>query len=90
MRTWIRKHKVLVLLLGISTLIALRALYLSLSPPPVLKNVSEGIRMMRERNKNLGLVDYGNDTWGPPVVPRNATNDSKTSTADKPADHERP
>lgn len=50
------------------------------SPPSVLRGISEGTRMMREKYQKLGWVDYGNDTWGPPIVEKGETNNTNTNS----------
>ena len=61
-------------------LILLRLVYVRQSPPPVLKGVSEGTRMIHEEYRKLGWVNYGNDTWGPPIIERSATNSINTNS----------
>ena len=78
-----RKHKVLVLLVGIGALITFRIVYLKLSTPLAFRNALEGRRVWEESNRKHGLVDYGNGTWGPPIIDRSETNADNTNMVNK-------
>lgn len=82
-KKWDKKHKVLVLLVGIGSIIIFQIVYMELRTPPAFKKASEGKRLMEESFKKSGLVDYGNGTWGPPITERNATNFGNTNMVNK-------
>ena len=73
-------------MVGIAALIAFRIVYINVSTPLAFRNALDGRRIFEESNKKQGLVDYGNGTWGPPIVDRNATNADNTNMFNKTTD----
>jgi hypothetical protein len=78
-KIWQRKYSALILLAVISVLIAFRIIYVNQSRSVTIKNVQEGKHEWEESNKERGLVDYGNGTWGPPIIKGGATNGANTN-----------
>ena len=79
---WARKFATLILLLGfvgICAFVIFRIVYLNQSTPPTLRGVSKGKRILEESNSTNGLEEYGNDTWGPPIIERSASGIGNTN-----------
>jgi hypothetical protein len=68
------RYKVLGIWSIIAALIAIDVVCRQFRTPPVIKQLRENRKYMEETWQKMGYTNYGNDTWGAPIIDRSMTN----------------